>query len=99
GRGAGVCLPAGPPVRPPRSGGSADASASAFFVAPRPLRRHHPAESYTSPLISAGDALAMMKLLSSPLSPYGRKVKMTLLMKGLADKVEIVAADTNPGDN
>jgi glutathione S-transferase len=40
-----------------------------------------------------------MKLLSSPLSPYGRKVKMTLLMKGLADKVEIVAADTNPGDN
>ena len=41
----------------------------------------------------------MMKLLSSPLSPYGRKVKMTLLMKGLADKVEIVAADTNPGDN
>jgi glutathione S-transferase len=41
----------------------------------------------------------MMKLLSSPLSPYGRKVKMTLLMKGLADKVEIVTADTNPGDN
>jgi glutathione S-transferase len=41
----------------------------------------------------------MMKLLSSPLSPYGRKVKMTLLMKGLADKVEIAVADTNPGDN
>jgi len=41
----------------------------------------------------------MMKLLSNPLSPYGRKVKMTLLMKGLADKVEIVVADTNPGDN
>jgi glutathione S-transferase len=41
----------------------------------------------------------MMKLLSSPLSPYGRKVKMTLQMKGLADKVEIVAVDTNPGDN
>ena len=41
----------------------------------------------------------MMKLLSSPLSPYGRKVKMTLLIKGLTDKVEIVAADTNPGDN
>jgi len=41
----------------------------------------------------------MTKLLSSPLSPYGRKVKMTLQMKGLADKVEIVAADTNPGDN
>jgi glutathione S-transferase len=41
----------------------------------------------------------MMKLLSSPLSPYGRKVKMTLLVKGLADKVEITTADTNPGDN
>ena len=41
----------------------------------------------------------MMKLLSSPLSPYGRKVKMTLQIKGLEDKVEIVAADTNPGDN
>ena len=41
----------------------------------------------------------MMKLLSSPLSPYGRKVKMTLLMKGLMDKVEIAVADTNPGDN
>jgi glutathione S-transferase len=47
----------------------------------------------------AGGTIAMMKLLSNPLSPYGRKVKMTLLMKGLADKVEIVVADTNPGDN
>ena len=37
----------------------------------------------------------MMKLLSSPLSPYGRKVKMTLAMKGLKDKVEVVAVDTN----
>ena len=41
----------------------------------------------------------MMKLLSNPLSPYGRKVKMTLRMKGLGDQVEIVAVDTNPGDN
>jgi glutathione S-transferase len=41
----------------------------------------------------------MMKLLSSPLSPYGRKVKMTLAIKGLTDNVETVAADTNPGDN
>ena len=37
----------------------------------------------------------MMKPPSSPLSPYGRKVKMTLAMKGLKDKVEIVAVDTN----
>ena len=41
----------------------------------------------------------MIKLLSSPLSPYVRKVRMTLLVKGLADKVEVVATDTNPGDN
>src|SRR5262249_14325644 len=41
----------------------------------------------------------MMKLLSNPLSPYGRKVKITLAMKGLGDQVEILAVDTNPGDN
>ena len=41
----------------------------------------------------------MMKLLSSPLSPYGRKVKIALGMKGLSDKVEIATIDTNPGDN
>jgi len=37
----------------------------------------------------------MMKLLSHPFSPYGRKVKMTLAMKGLKDKVEVVTVDTN----
>jgi len=41
----------------------------------------------------------MMKLLSNPLSPYGRKVRMTLAMKGLGGQVEILAVDTNPGDN
>ena len=41
----------------------------------------------------------MMKLLSSPLSPYGRKVKIAMAMKGLADKIEIVPVDTNPLDN
>ena len=41
----------------------------------------------------------MMKLLSNPLSPYGRKVKMTLAMKELGGEVEILAVDTNPGDN
>ena len=41
----------------------------------------------------------MMKLLSSPLSPYGRKVKITMAMKGLNDKIEIAAVDTNPGDS
>src|SRR4029078_11416658 len=38
---------------------------------------------------------AMMKLLSRPLSPYGRKVKMTIGLKGLKDKIEVVAVDTN----
>ncbi len=37
----------------------------------------------------------MMKLLSNPFSPYGRKVKMTLAMKGLKDKAEVLSIDTN----
>ena len=41
----------------------------------------------------------MMKLMSNPLSPYGRKVKLAMAMKGLSDQIEIVATDTNPGDN
>ena len=40
-----------------------------------------------------------MKLMSSPLSPYGRKVKIAMAMKGAKDKIELVATDTNPGDN
>jgi glutathione S-transferase len=40
----------------------------------------------------------MMKLLSSLLSPYVRKVRLTAAMKGLTDKIEMVASDTNPGD-
>lgn len=41
----------------------------------------------------------MMKLLSSPLSPYGRKVKMTIGLKGLKDKVEVLLVDTNVLNN
>ena len=40
-----------------------------------------------------------MKLLSNPLSPYGRKVKVALGLKGLTSKVEIVQVDTNIPDN
>jgi glutathione S-transferase len=40
-----------------------------------------------------------MKLLMSPLSPYVRKVRITAAMKGIADKIDMVPADTNPGDN
>jgi glutathione S-transferase len=47
------------------------------------------------PRISIKRHGAMMKLLSSPLSPYGRKVKMTIAMKGLKDKVNVVTVDTN----
>ncbi len=39
-----------------------------------------------------------MKLYSSPLSPYGRKVKIAAAMKGLTSKIDIVLADTNKGD-
>ena len=39
-----------------------------------------------------------MKLLSSPSSPFGRKVKMTIYMKNLKDKVEIATVDTLKGD-
>ena len=37
----------------------------------------------------------MMKLLSNPLSPYGRKVKIAIAMKGLGDKIEVLHIDTN----
>ncbi len=39
-----------------------------------------------------------MKLMSSPASPFGRKVKMTILMKNLKDKVEILTVDATKGD-
>ena len=42
--------------------------------------------------------MAKMTLLSSPLSPYGRKVKMTAKIKGVYDQLEVQAADTNKGD-
>jgi len=41
----------------------------------------------------------MMKLLSSPLSPYGRKVAMTIGMKGLKSQIEFQPIDTNIPDN
>ena len=36
-----------------------------------------------------------MKVLSSPASPFGRKVKVTAIMKGLSDQItfETTAAD------
>jgi len=40
-----------------------------------------------------------MKLMSSPLSPYGRKVKIAAGMKGLTDKIELLPTDTNKGDD
>lgn len=39
-----------------------------------------------------------MKLYFSPLSPYVRKVRIVAAMKGLASRIELVAADTNAGD-
>ena len=40
-----------------------------------------------------------MKLLSSPASPFGRKVKMAIAMKHLKDKVEVTTVDATKGDN
>jgi glutathione S-transferase len=40
-----------------------------------------------------------MKLMSSPLSPYGRKAKIAAAMKGLTDQIEILVTDTNKGDD
>ena len=37
----------------------------------------------------------MIKLRSSPPSPFGRKVKIAAALLGLADRIEIVVADTN----
>ena len=31
----------------------------------------------------------MMQLLSHPFSPYGRKVKIAMALKGVADRIEV----------
>lgn len=41
----------------------------------------------------------MMKLLSSPASPFVRKVRIAAGMKGVSDRIETVPADTNKGDD
>lgn len=41
----------------------------------------------------------MMKLLSSPLSPYVRKVTMTIALKGLASQVDVQPVDSGQPDN
>lgn len=39
-----------------------------------------------------------MKLLSSPASPFGRKVKITIAEKKLTDRVEVLTVDATKGD-
>jgi glutathione S-transferase len=41
----------------------------------------------------------MMQLLSSPASPFGRKVKLTAAVKNLLGRIEIKTTDTNAGDD
>src|SRR5262245_15595007 len=41
----------------------------------------------------------MTKLLFNALSPSGRKVKLTIAVKGLGSQIEMVSIDTNPGTN
>ena len=40
----------------------------------------------------------MMKLLSSPSSPFVRKVRIAAGMKGVLDRIEMQPTDTNKGD-
>lgn len=40
-----------------------------------------------------------MKLYTSTTSPFGRKVKLAAAIKGIADQIETVIADTNPPGN
>jgi glutathione S-transferase len=40
-----------------------------------------------------------MQLLSHPASPYVRKVRIAMALKGVADRIEIVHVDTNPLEN
>ncbi|RTL66361.1 MAG: hypothetical protein EKK41_18785, partial [Hyphomicrobiales bacterium] len=49
--------------------------------------------------ISFREPHVMLKLLSSPLSPYGRKVNMTISMKGLKSRIDFKPVDTNIVDN
>ena len=41
----------------------------------------------------------MMKMLSHPFSPYVRKTRIAMAMKGVADRIELVTTDTNVADN
>jgi glutathione S-transferase len=41
----------------------------------------------------------VMKLFGSPASPYVRKVLLTAALKGLGPQIQMVAADTNKGDD
>lgn len=40
-----------------------------------------------------------MKLLTTPTTPFGRKVQLAAAIKGVADQIEIIKADTNPPGN
>ncbi len=40
-----------------------------------------------------------MKLLTSPTTPFGRKVRLAAAIKGVGDLIESVKADTNPPGN
>ena len=90
-RGSVPANPPAPPTPPPQRGG--------FFCCSSPAAPARSAIARAIPRNDLPGALAMMKLLSNPLSPYGRKVKLTMAMKGLKDKIELVGVDTNPGDN
>jgi glutathione S-transferase len=41
----------------------------------------------------------MLRLLTHPFSPYGRKVTLAAAVKGVENTIEVVAVDTNPMEN
>jgi glutathione S-transferase len=41
----------------------------------------------------------MLRLLTHPLSPYGRKVTLAAAIKGIESSIEVVVVDTNPTEN
>src|SRR5262249_34851513 len=66
----------------------------AFSALTRAPCRSLPVIAWRAP--RRGEIRSMMQLLSNPLSPYGRKVKIAMAMNGLVDRIEVLKVDTKP---
>jgi glutathione S-transferase len=64
------------------------------------MRGDPPRRLIALPIRFEPESPAMLILRSSPASPFGRKVKLTLAELSLSDRVEVAATDTtNPADS